>query len=62
MQGYFHPKLEVLRLTCLGRDSKFEPWPPGPKWEASTLAKSYSNSGYSDFADFLGGSPRITYS
>ncbi len=35
-QGHLHPKLEVPGLTC--------PEFPPPRWEASTLAKSYSNS------------------
>jgi hypothetical protein len=40
-QDHLHPKLEVPRLTCLGQESTQlgPPW-----WEASTLAKSYSNS------------------
>jgi hypothetical protein len=35
-QGHSHPKLEVPRLTCLGRESNLG-------LEARTLAKSYSN-------------------
>jgi hypothetical protein len=39
-QGHLNPKLEVLRLTFLVRESN-----PGlRKWEASTLAKNYPNS------------------
>ncbi len=39
-QGYPHPKLEVPRLTCPGRESNSGP----PRWEASTLqlVDSYS--------------------
>jgi hypothetical protein len=40
-QGILHPKLEVPRLTCLSRPG-IQPGPP--RWEAITLAKSYSNS------------------
>ncbi len=32
-QGHLHPKLEVLRLTCLGRESNLGP----PQCEASLL-------------------------
>jgi hypothetical protein len=39
-QGHLHPKLKISRLTCLGQELNPDP----PQWEASTLAKSYSNS------------------
>jgi hypothetical protein len=37
-QGHLHPKPEVPRLTCPGRELN-----PGPWWEAKTLEKSHSN-------------------
>jgi hypothetical protein len=40
-QGHLCPILVVPRQTCLGRESS----PASGQWEASTLAKSYSNSG-----------------
>jgi hypothetical protein len=36
-QGHLHPKLEIPRLTCLGRDRT-------RAWEAGTPTQSYSNS------------------
>jgi hypothetical protein len=38
-QVHLHPKLEVPRLTCLGRESN-----PASTVGGNTLAKSYSNS------------------
>jgi hypothetical protein len=38
--GHLHPLLDDPRLTCPGRESSLGP----PRWEASTLAQSYSNS------------------
>ncbi len=59
MQGYFHPKLEVPRLTYVSRP-EIEPW--SPWWEASTVAKSYSNRVFQISRIFCGGSSRIIYS
>ncbi len=39
-QGCLHPKLEVLRLTCLSQESNPRP----PQWEASTQERSHLNS------------------
>ncbi len=39
-KGHLHTKLEVPRLTCLGRESN--PWPLW--WEANPLANSYLNT------------------
>jgi hypothetical protein len=41
-QGHLHPKLEVPRLTCSGRDSN-PGLPRPPWWEANTLERSHSN-------------------
>jgi hypothetical protein len=38
-QSHLSHKLEVPKLTCLGRE--IEPGPP--RWEANTLKKSYPN-------------------
>jgi hypothetical protein len=44
MERLDHPKLEVLGITCPGPRPGIELG--SPRWEASTLEKSHSNSPY----------------